>query len=102
LTSIQKWLFSFVLKLSLTLFKSEHINDKAVVFFASRIYHLVVRHQNPLEFNRFPSLRLLTSKLSQNRRLCGVKSKHLPNSTHTSTLCFIKFLFKFEAFAIQI
>ncbi|CAF0757357.1 unnamed protein product [Adineta steineri] len=78
----------------------DYINDKAVVFFASRICHLVVRHQNPVELNRFPSLRSLTSKLPQNRQLCGVKSKHSPNSTHTSTLYFIKFLFKFEAFAI--
>ncbi|CAF0745293.1 unnamed protein product [Adineta steineri] len=71
-----------ITNLSLTLSKAEDINDEAVVFFASRIYHLVVRHQNPVEFNRFPSLRSLTSKFPQDRQLCGVKPKHLPNLTH--------------------
>ncbi|CAF3608033.1 unnamed protein product [Adineta steineri] len=60
-----------ITNLSLTLSKAEDINDDAVVFFASRIYHLVVRHQNPVEFNRFPSLRSLTSKFPQDRQLCG-------------------------------
>ncbi len=42
--------------LSLILNKPTDINDEAVSFFASGIYHLIVRYSNVIHFNRFPSL----------------------------------------------
>jgi hypothetical protein len=68
--------------LSLTLNKLEDINDEAVSFFASNIYHLIVRHPNVVQFNRFPSLHSLTSLFPCDRQLCGIKAKNLPNLTH--------------------
>jgi hypothetical protein len=67
--------------LSLTLEKPEDINNEAVVFFASRIYHLTVQHPNPVHFNRFPSLRSLRSMFPHDRQLRCIKSKDLPNLT---------------------
>ncbi|CAF2396213.1 unnamed protein product [Rotaria sp. Silwood2] len=71
-----------VTELSLTLDKPEDINDEAVCFFASRIYHLIVQHSNVVHFNRFPSLRSLISLFPHDRQLCCIKTKDLPNLTH--------------------
>jgi hypothetical protein len=68
--------------LSLTLNKPEDINDEVVSFFASNIYHLIVRHPNIVRFNRFPSLRSLTSLCPCDRQLSCIKPKDLPNLTH--------------------
>jgi hypothetical protein len=67
--------------LSLTLNEPEDINTEAVSFFASNIYHLIVRHPNIVHFNRFSSLRSLTSLCPSDQQLCRIKAKNLPNLT---------------------
>jgi hypothetical protein len=71
-----------VTELSLTLNTPDDINNEAVSFFASRVYHLIVKHPNTVSFNRFSSLRSLTSLFPCDRQLCCIKSKDLPNLTH--------------------
>ncbi|CAF0819223.1 unnamed protein product [Rotaria sp. Silwood1] len=71
-----------VTELSLTLDKPEDINDEAVCFFASCIYHLIVRHSNVVHFNRFPSLRSLISLFPRDQQLRCIKPKNLSNLTH--------------------
>ncbi|CAF0886740.1 unnamed protein product [Rotaria sordida] len=71
-----------ITELSLILDKPEDINDEAVCFFASRIYHLIVRHSSVVHFNRFPSLRSLISLFPCDRQLRHIKTKDLPNLTH--------------------
>ncbi|CAF3329820.1 unnamed protein product [Rotaria socialis] len=71
-----------VTELSLTLNKPEDIDDAAVDFFASSIYHLNVQHSSAVKFNRFPSLRSIVSLLPRDRQLRCIKSKDLPNLTH--------------------
>ena len=61
-----------VTELSLTLNTPDDINDEAVSFFSSQIYHLIIKHPDPIAFKRFPSLRSLKSLIPCDRQLCSI------------------------------